>query len=259
MRASLLICFTSLMSIAASGQTKTATLKDRSVIYFSAGTERIFYTPSTIHFKSDKGQPSFDFSLKKAKAHDDGGLSFTDDAPQYSYNFGYYSPKKKFGIEFQFDHVKYIMHSNQNLHIKGSINGRSLDKDTLVSPDFVQFEHTDGANYSMLSFVKWKTLAESRNQKSFLNLIMKAGAGPLIPKTNSTIMGVHYDDEYAVSGYVIGLESGLRYNVLKYLFATASFKAAYANYTHFVIANGHGHQQWVSGQFDLMVGIQMPL
>jgi hypothetical protein len=250
------VCF---LSVSAGAQSKTVLLKDRTLIYFSVGTERVFYTPSSIRFVSEKGQPSFDFTLEKARAHDEGGLEFKSDAPQYSYNLGYYSPRKKFGLEFEFDHIKYIMRSNQVVRLKGTINGQHYDKDTLVGPDFVQFEHTDGANYAMLSFVKQKTLASSRNQKNFLELVLKAGAGPVIPKTNSTIMGGKFDDEYAISGYVIGIEPGLRYNLFKYAFVTGSFKGAYANYQHFVILNGHGNQKWVSGQFNLMVGVQVPL
>ena len=241
------------------GAQEKQSLKDRPLIYFSMGTQRVAYTPSAIHFVSEKGQPSFDFTIEKAKAHDMGGLNFSDDAPQYSYNFGFYSPRKKWGLEFQFDHLKYIMRSNQTVRLKGNINGQQYDKDSLVTPDFIQFEHTDGNNYAMINFVKQKTLAASKNQKHFLDLIMKAGAGPVIPKTNSTIMGTKYDDRYAVSGYVIGLESGLRYNLFRYAFVTASFKGAYANYSHFIIANGHGDQQFVSGQFNIMAGIQFPL
>src|SRR5690349_11665647 len=95
--------------ISSIGQSNKTLLKDRTVIYFSVGTQRVFYTPSSIHFESEKSPNSFDFTLEKAKAHDGGNLNFSGNAPQYSYNFGFYSPKKKFGIEFQFDHVKYIM------------------------------------------------------------------------------------------------------------------------------------------------------
>lgn len=259
MRKLILLSFVLIINFCGVAQSKKALLKDRTMIYFSIGTQRVFYTPSTIHFKSDKSPNSFDFSLEKAKASDGGVINFTGNAPQYAYNFGFYSPKKKFGIEFQFDHVKYIMRSNQTLRLKGKINGESFDKDTVVGPDFVQFEHTDGANYAMFNFVKQKNLVSSKNEKHFLDLIMKAGAGPVIPKTNSTIMGQKHDDAYAFSGFVIGLESGLRYNILKYIFATATFKTAYANYTNFRIANGEGNQSWVSAQFNLMAGVQFPL
>src|SRR5215213_5550651 len=141
MRRFLLLWGVCALSLSVRSQAKTTLLKDRSVIYFSMGTERVFYTPSSIRFISDKGQPSFDFTIDKARAHDDGGLSFSDDAPQYSYNFGYYSPKKKFGIEFQFDHVKYIVQANQLVHLKGVINGLQYDQDTVLTPGFIQFEH----------------------------------------------------------------------------------------------------------------------
>jgi hypothetical protein len=234
---------------------KASKTVSRRSFYFSAGTHRAFYSPSDIHLISN-AHPSFDFVLHHAKADDDGGLKFNNGAPQYSYNFGYRT-KNNWGVEFAFDHVKYIMRNSQTLHVTGTINQRNYDVDTVVGPDFVQFEHTDGANYAMLNFVKYRELASGK--KSSLELTLKAGGGVVVPKTNSTIMNKHFDDEYAISGFVVGLEPGLRYNFLRFLFATTSVKAAYADYTHFLIADGHGNQHWFSVQFNLLVGVQVPL
>ena len=232
-------------------QTKTK----KGMAYFSIGTHRAFYTPSTIRFIRNS-KPGFDFTLSKLKARDEQGFTTS---PQYSYNLGYFSFKKNWGIEFQFDHIKYIVRQNQVAHLKGHIEGNEYDKDTLVHPGFIQFEHTDGGNYAMLNLVKWKNLSVSKDHKRSLDLFLKAGGGIVIPKTNSTIMGVHHDDEYAISGYVIGVEPGIRYNFLENFFTTASIKGAYANYNHFRIAYGYGRQKWFSAQINLMLGVQLPL
>ena len=230
----------------------------KGVAYFAFGSHRAWYTKSDITLISQKN-PAFNFTLNNARARDDQGLRWDDNAPQYSYEFGYYFKKKNFGIEFQFHHLKYIMRDDQVIHMTGQIDGTKYDLDTLVTRDFIAFQHCDGANYAMLNYVKWKNLLMSKNQKNSLDLVLKAGAGLVIPKTESTIMGKYYHDKYAISGYVVGLEGGLRFNFLTNGFLETSFKGAYANYSHFLIADGHGHQHWFSGQINLLLGFQIPL
>jgi hypothetical protein len=228
----------------------------KGVFYFAVGSHRIFYTPSTIHVIRTSDS-YFDFKMIKAKGRDEGGLKF-DEAPQFSYTIGYYFTNAKLGIEYQYDHIKYFVCQNQVVHVKGNIGNELLDQDTAINPDFFQLEHSDGGNYAMINIVKWIPLTTS-NHKITLDLMLKAGVGLVNPKTNSTILGKHRDDKYHISGYVGGIESGLRFNIGKYFFATASFKGAWANYNHFLIWNGYGKQQWFSGQFNYLLGCQFPL
>jgi hypothetical protein len=226
------------------------------ILYLAFGSHRIFYTNSDIHLHRDEN-PSFDFTLFNAKAKDEGGLRFHT-APQFSYTVGYYFKKKNFGLEYQYDHIKYFLQMGQVVHLRGSINGHHFDQDTLLTPAFVQLEHSDGGNYGMVNFVKWIPLATKENAFK-LDLIVKAGLGLVNPKTNTTIMGNHRDDKYHISGFVTGVETGLRFNFLKYIFVTGSFKGAYADYMDILIAGGRGHQQWFSGQFIYLLGAQFPL
>ena len=231
--------------------------KGDHILYFALGTHRIFYTPDDIHFRSNKS-PLFDFTLKHAKGKDEGGLKF-DTAPQFSYYAGVYFTKKKFGLEYHYDHIKYFLRPNQVLRLQCTIGGEYFDKDTLVGEDFVKLEHSDGGNYAMVNFVKWKRLAGDKKEKHFLDLVMKGGIGVVNPKTNSTIMGNHYDEKYHISGFIVGIESGLRYNFWKRFFVNGSFKFAYANYNDFLIYGGSGKQQWFSAQVNFFVGTMIPL
>jgi hypothetical protein len=199
----------------------------------------------------------FDFTLIKVKGQDEGGLKF-DEAPQFSYTIGYYFTNGKLGIEYQYDHIKYFVRQNQVVRVKGTIGSEQLDQDTLINPDFFQLEHSDGGNYAMINLVKWISITRSTKTMT-LDLMLKAGIGLVNPKTNSTVLGNHRDDKYHISGFVVGLESGLRLHIGKYFFATGSFKGAWANYNHFLIWNGYGKQQWFSGQFNYLVGCQFPL
>jgi hypothetical protein len=229
----------------------------KGVLYFAFGSQRIFYTPSDIRLQGQTNH-TFDFLLSNVKAKDEGGIHW-DTAPQFSYTVGYYFKNKKFGIEYQYDHIKYFVTQNQVVHMNGTIDGHHYDQDTTLVKDFVQLEHSDGANYAMLNFVKWFPTNAFKSPKVQLDILAKAGAGVVNPKTNSTIMGNHRDDQYHISGYVVGFETGLKLNLFKYIFVTGSFKGTYANYNHFLIQGGYGSQKWFAGQFDYLLGAQFPL
>jgi len=244
-----LLLLTAYLVQAQSGQVKTKS----GVLYFGFGTHKIFYSKSNLHLVGE-GTPGFDFTLKKVKAKDDFFLKKTGGAPQYDYKMGYYFNKKNFGIEFNFDHVKYFVRHDQVVRTVGTINGEKIDAEVPVTTYVQNFEHSDGANYALFNFVKWKTLAS--HAKTNLVWEVKAGMGPVFPKTNSTIMGKHWDDHYHVAGFVTALETGLRYN-FKFLFIEPSFKGAYADYRKFLITDGHGNQKWLSAQFILSIGAEI--
>ena len=238
-------------------QIKQQATTKKGFLYFGFGSNRIFYTPSTIHVKRGGSSP-LDFTLDKVKGRDEGGLKW-ETAPQFSYAVGYYFVKKNFGLEYHYDHVKYFVKQNQVVHMKGTVQGNNYDKDTLIHPGFFMLEHSDGANYAMFNFVKWFPLYQPLNTKFSMTWLCMAGLGFVNPKTNSTISGQYRDDKYHLSGYIVGLESGLRLNFGSHFFATGTFKGAYANYSDFLIANGKGSQQWFSGQFNYMIGSKFPL
>jgi hypothetical protein len=244
----IVLVLTTFMLQAQSGQVKTRS----GTLYFGFGTHKIFYSKSDLHLVAH-GTQDFDFTLKKVRAKDDFFLKKTGGAPQYDYKMGYYFNKKNLGIEFNFDHVKYFVRHDQVVRTVGTINGEKIDADLPVTTYVQNFEHSDGANYALFNFVKWKNLASGN--KTNLVWELKAGIGPVFPKTNSTILGNHWDDHYHVAGFVTALETGLRYN-FKWLFIEPSFKAAYGDYKRFLIADGYGNQRWLSGQFILSIGAE---
>ena len=130
----------------------------KGTFYLTWGYNLDWYSKSDLHFKgNDFG--GYDFTLYDAKAHDKPGLKYIFGSaisiPQYVYRAGYFfGDKHDLGVEISFDHTKYIMTNNQNLHLKGNINGTFYDKDTLVGKDFLIFEHTNGAHFLMATLMK---------------------------------------------------------------------------------------------------------
>jgi hypothetical protein len=255
-----------LFPLAGNGQsvnyTSPAKKKDpKGWFYGSFGWHRIFYTPSTIHFRNLKNA-NYDFAIYHAKAMDDNDMDVGHgiDAPQWSLRFGFVPfSSKSWGLEWSYEHAKYILKRDQRVHIKGQINGTLLDKDTTLHSSFIEFEHTDGANYYMLSLVKRKPLFTSAKNK-IADLLFKAGAGPVIPRTDSKIMGNHYNKHYHISGFVTGAETSLRYEVIKAILIELSVKTAYALYSDILLwGNGRARQHWFSLQVLFTVAAQFPV
>lgn len=230
------------------GQVQTGS----GVFYIAVGTHDAYFTRSDIHLKSG----TFDLVLKNVKGTDDKFLHATGGPVQYDYQVGYYFKKKNFGIEYNFDHIKYFAKHDQSVRTVGTVNGQKIDEVLPLTTYVQNYEHTNGANYVLLNFVKWQELMKNKNSDRVLHLLMKAGAGAVVPRTNSTIMNQHRDDTYNIAGYLIALEGGLRYSFSRHFFAEATLKGAYANYMRVLIAGGHGDQHWFSGQMIFMVGYQ---
>ncbi|HEY9006195.1 hypothetical protein [Ohtaekwangia sp.] len=232
--------------------------------YVTWGYHRDSYTRSTIHFKDNKTD-DYNFTLEKARAKDKPDMhDFFHTAPtvpQYVFNLGYFfANKPQWGIEVSWDHLKYVVTDNQVMHLKGEIRGKYFDQDTLVTPQFVHFEHTNGNNYLMISAVRRFTLEKDNYWANHLSVLVKAGAGGLIPKTDSYIMGKHNDGPFRLSGFVVGTSVSLRYDFLRYLYVEGSVKGAFADYTDAKLyEEGRARHSFFSAQYIYALGINVPL
>ncbi len=209
--------------------------KRRATLYFAWGYNRDWYSASTIHFKNTTTD-NYDFTFIDAKAHDSPSMEryWQLDRltiPQYDMSIGYmFNDKNDLGIELSWNHLKYVVTDNQVIHVRGQIRGHYIDKDTLVTPDFVHLQHTNGNNYLMINLVKRHKLWTSRNFE--LSAIGKVGAGPLISYTISTILGSVDNGHFHYHGWVTGTSVGLRFNIYRYFFIQSDIQGAFANYTN---------------------------
>lgn len=236
----------------------------KGTLYLTWGYNLDWFSKSDLHFKgNDFG--GYDFTLYDVKARDRASLDKIGSAPisvpQYVYRLGYYfNNKHNTGIEVNFDHLKYIMVKDQKLHLKGTIAGEAYDKDTIVGKNFLLFEHTNGANFLLINFLKRHTLYASVNKKHWISFVGKAGAGIVVPKTDVTLFGTRLDNKFHVAGYVMGLDAGLRYDAFKYFFIEASVKGSFANYTNVLtVGDGKAHHHFFAGETIFSAGLQVAL
>jgi hypothetical protein len=243
----------------------------KGTIYFTWGYNKDWYTKSSIHFKNHSNAynpqtnqiDDYDFTLYKMKGSDAPGfdhlLTSQLTIPQYVYRLGYwFNNKQDFGIEINFDHAKYYVDDNQTVHLKGEIRGKYYDTDTMVDANkFMHLQHTNGANFLMLNFMKRQHLLVSKNKKHWLSAVGKLGAGIVIPRSEVRMWGQWSDNYWHVAGYCAGLEVGFRYDFFKYFFIEYTAKGTFANYVD-VLTVDAGRANHYFGAFEniLDAGIQ---
>ena len=207
-------------------------------MYLQWGYNVEWYTPSNIRFKMSNGD---DFTLHKAKAHNNPGFQTIIDKPlqisipQYNYRVGFYINKKNTrAIEINFDHTKYIVNQKQKVHVTGKIDGIPVDGDSILNANtFLAFEHTDGANFFHFNYVQHKTLVTTKSKsRKLLTSIWKAGAGFNIPRSDFTWRGERLNNKFHISGYNASLEGGLRLYPGKKFFIELTGKSGYVRYVN---------------------------
>jgi hypothetical protein len=243
--------------------------------YFSWGYTRCAYSKSTIHFSdhsgkmrdNNTGKPTdYDFTIYNATASDRPDFDKIHDVinitvPQFIIHAGYYfNNRQDIGIEINYDHAKYVVDDYQRVHIKGQFNGNYVDKDTTLDPQkLLHFEHTDGANFWMVNFLKRWTLYNP-GKKLHLGWVAKAGPGIVYPRTDVTLFGERLNNRWHIAGWIVGVETGLRAEFLKYGVFEFTAKGTYAEYRKCLVlgkGNGTANHTFFCGQLSATIGLKL--
>ncbi len=192
--------------------------KNSSNFYMYWGWNRGWFTDSDINFKGD----NYDITLNDIKAKDRQSefgidpyfnpVKFT--IPQYNFRVGYHI-KKNVDLSIGIDHMKYVLEQDQQSLINGSIainsnyDGQYSNDTISISEDFLKFEHTDGLNYVNLEARNSGIIFEFKNWS--IKHLEGIGLGLMIPKTNTTLMGMNRHDDFHFSGYGLSGLIGLKF------------------------------------------------
>lgn len=205
-------------------------------MYVQWGYNKEWYTSSNIHFSMGNGNH---FILHHAKASDKPDYDaiykkpFEISIPQYNYRIGFYlNEKQSKAIEINFDHAKYVVNNFQKVHVSGTIDGQTVNGDSILNPaTFLHLEHTDGANWLHINYVRQKTLFNAiNNKRPLLTLIEKIGAGINIPRTDFTWRGSRFNNDFHIAGYNFSAEAGFRYYLNNRLYLEGTGKSGYVRY-----------------------------
>lgn len=239
--------------------------------YLMWGYTKCAYSKSTIHIKNNSNTyypetgryHNYDFTVYDVTATDRPDFDKIKDVinitiPQFVARIGYYfNNSKDLGIEINYDHAKYVVDDYQNVRVKGTFNGNFVDQDTILDPNnFLHFEHTDGANFLMLNFLKRIKLYEP-SKKFNIGIVGKAGAGIVIPRTDVTIYGTRLNNNWHVAGWITGIEGGIRMEFLKNGVFEFVGKGAFADYTKSLVlgkGNGQANHHFFVTQLTMTLG-----
>lgn len=232
MKKLLLLMILSSASVSIFAQNEPAYKKGKFFAFW--GWNRAHYTNSNIHFKG----ADYDFKLFQVKAHDK--LSTVNyhnylqldriTIPQTNFKIGYFF-KDNMAISIGVDHMKYVMDQDQTVKISGQVRpgfeDRIQDGQVRLTDDFLKFEHTDGLNYINAEFEYYHNFYKYQNMK--INGMVGAGAGILLPKTNTTLMGMDRHDDFHVSGFGLNGKVGVDVLFWDLFFLRCEGKEGYIN------------------------------
>ena len=264
------IIFLSQILVEVQAQDSTKVEKKRKMhgtFYVTWGYQRNAYSNSDTRFYDNSNPPAgnYDFTVHDMQAKDqpdlDDILHRPISVPQYVFNIGYFfNDKRDLGVEICWDHLKYVMVRNQYAHVTGTLDGKTVDETMQLSPNWLKFEHTNGNNYLMLNLVKRFKLFHKERKYHKVSLITKFGAGGLVPKTDSYVLGQHNDGPFRLSGYVVGASAGLRYDFFRYFFIDVAAKGCFVDYTNIKLyGEGRAEQTFWSSQLIWSAGLNLPL
>lgn len=264
---SVCLCFECLHVFAQDSSSVIALPKQRKIhgtFYVYWGYNRDWYSKSTISFKNTTTD-NYDFTLHNAHASDKPDMEnyYKLDQltiPQYNLHAGYFfNNKHDLGIEVSWDHLKYVVNDFQDMRVSGNIRGREIDKDTVVTPDFVHLQHTNGNNYLMVNLMKKYSLFKKKNIE--FSIVGKYGAGVLVSYTISTVLGSHDGGYFHYHGWLTGVATELKLDLFKYFYISTSLQGAFVNYTNTKIGadrQGLSKQHFYSLQYLYGAGFNLP-
>lgn len=219
---------------------------NKGKMFFFWGGNRDVYAKSDIHFIGK----DYDFTIQQAVAEDKPKgwhIDYINPArmtiPQTNFRIGYFI-SDKYNVSIGVDHMKYVVKQNQIFNVNGIINlpnseigsqfnGSYANKPTLMSEEFLKFEHTDGLNYVHAEIARVDDISSwlsiSNTDKVQINLTEGFGTGIIYPRTDSSLLSKLRHDDYHVSGIGLSAKAGLNFTFFKYFFLQTELKAGFLN------------------------------
>ena len=230
--------------------------------YGSWGYNTEWYTRSNVHISQPSLGNNYTFTSIRGVDHrgwDEGLFSEALSIPQYNYRLGYiFNEKKELGFEINFDHTKFIF-SDQNAHIKGTLNGHYVDSTIAFNQanGFYYFLN-NGANFLLFNIVKRWHFYRSPSAKLKVDLLGKAGIGPVIPHVQNSFFGHPNDQGFQFGGWNVGLEGALRATFFRSVYLEFCNKLDYARYSNLNIYAGTAKQAFGCYEWILNLGFTIP-
>jgi hypothetical protein len=252
----IIVCFL-LVATAANAQKKK---HKGGEFYFSWGYNTEWYTHSNV--KVSQPELNNNYELVQVKGHDhrgwDEGLFHKElTIPQYNYRLGYlFNDKRDLGVEINFDHTKYIITDGQVVSVRGTISGSHFDNKIIYSTDYGFYYYlNNGANFLLFNIVKRWHWYTDRSQKIKIDILGKAGIGPVIPHVDNSFYGHPNEPGFQFGGWNTGLEGAARATFFRHVYLEFAGKIDYARYSNLKVYKGTARQAFGTAELILNLGV----
>ena len=142
-------------------------------------------------------------------------------------------PARRFGVEVEFIHLKVIGLTGRAYETTGSSGPMPLAPGQPMSTIVERYAMTHGLNFLLVNVVARQPAAGSR-----ASLVVRAGAGPTIPHTETTVLGGAVD-KYEFAGWGLHGAAGIDLRLSGRLSFVAEYKVTRAR-PEVTIAGGTG-------------------
>ena len=217
------------------------TAHNKGKFFVAWGGNRESFSKSDITFTG----ADYNFTIQNVEAHDKPKGWHCDylnparmTIPQTNFRLGYFV-SDHYSVSIGVDHMKYVMFQDRAVNLSGyypkySSYGEVLSNNqTLLTEDFLTFEHTDGLNYVHTEVSRFDDVSKlftiGNTDKIQINLTEGIGGGLLYPKTNAKVLGKERHDDFHVSGYGVSAKVGLNITIFKHFYVQGELKGGYIN------------------------------
>lgn len=250
-----------ILGLSATGQKKKTERKKE--FYFSWGYNKEWYTKSNVKISQPPLGNNYRFVNIKGHDHpgwDDGIFNKPISIPQYNYRLGLFVNKKRnIAFEINFDHTKFIF-ADQQARIKGTFNNRPVDSTVNFKKANGDYYYlNNGANFLLFNIVKRWHWVTNKKETIKIDLLGKAGLGPVIPHVENSFFGQQNKPHFQFGGWNIGAEAAIRATFYNYIFLEYTNKIDYARYSNLKIYEGTARHAFGTYEMILNMGASFPV
>lgn len=215
------------------------------------------YTRSDLHIS----QPSLgnDFTLVGVRARDSKGwtslFSHSLFVPQYNIRVGYFF-NERWGLELALDHMKWIVRQDQEVRMKGTLNGAVVDSQVALTTDVLKYQLNNGANPVFVNLIRRVRLKGEPGRPGSVSFLAKAGGGLAIPHTENVVFGQPNEKGFQFfHGWDVDASAAVRLHILKRLYVEFEDKLVYVRYFGVKVDRGTARHSLKANELTFSVGM----
>lgn len=168
------------------------------------------------------------------------------DSPQYYvWRLGrLMGPRRRFGVEFEFTHLKVISNTSKTYVASGTIAGAPIASGTALpmNAEVQEYQMTHGLNFLMVNGVARVPIGAHAR----LAFVARAGLGDTLPHAETNVLN-QFSQHYEWAGVGLGASAGVAIRLTHLVAVTAEYKISEAQ-PQITVVSGTGQMTAVSQQ-----------